>query len=38
MVVHFRTDRVERVEIYGENSDYLDMVNDESVCPILYKS
>ena len=38
MVVHFCTDKAERIEISGENSDYLDMVNDESVCPILYKS
>ena len=32
------SDKAERIEIFGENSDYLDMVNDASVCPILYKS
>ena len=38
MVVHFCTDRAQRVQVSGENSDYLDMVTDESICPIIYRS
>ncbi len=38
MVVHFCTDKAERVKVSGEHSDYLDMVNDESICPVLYKT
>ena len=38
MVVHFCTDRAQRVQVSRENSDYLDMVTDESICPIIYRS
>ena len=37
MVVHFCTDRAQRVQVSGENSDYLDMVTDESICPVIYR-
>ena len=36
MVVHFCTDRAERVIIKGENSQYLNQLEDELRCPILY--
>ena len=38
MVVHFCTDRAERIQISGDHSEYLDMVKDESICPIIYRS
>jgi len=38
MVVHFCTDRSQRVPVSGENSDYLDMVTDESICPVIFRS
>ena len=38
MVVHFCTDKAERIQISGDHSEYLDMVNDESICPIIYRS
>jgi len=37
-VVHFCTDRAQRVQVSGENSDYLDMITDESICPVIYRS
>ena len=38
MVVHFCTDKAQRVPVSGDHSDYLEMVNDESVCPVIYRS
>ena len=37
MVVHFCTDMAERIPISGENSDYLDRIENKSICPIIYK-
>ena len=37
MVVHFCTDMAERIPISGENSDYLDRIENKSICPIVYK-
>ena len=36
MVVHFCTDIAERIPISGENSDYLNKREDESICPVIY--
>ena len=36
MVVHFCTDRSEKVEISGELQDYLHSMDDKSICPIIY--
>ena len=38
MVVHFCTDRAERVPVSGDYSDYLEMARSESVCPVIYRS
>ena len=38
MVVHFATDMAKRVDISGENSNYLDMLDDHSICPVIYDS
>jgi len=38
MVVHFCTDRAERVPVSGDHSDYLEMARNESVCPVIYRS
>ena len=38
MVVHFATDMAKRVNISGEHSKYLDMLDDQSICPIIYDS
>ena len=38
MVVHFCTEKAQRVPVSGDHSDYLDMVTDESICPVIYRS
>ena len=38
MVVHFCTDDAKRIRVTGENSDYLDQIEDQSIAPIIYKS
>ena len=37
MVVHFCTDDAKRIMITGENSDYLDQIEDQSIAPIIYE-
>lgn len=36
MVIHFCTDRAERVPVKGENQNYLNQRQDQAVCPIIY--
>jgi len=36
MVVHFCTDRAERIPVKGENLDYLNQRQDQAICPIIY--
>ena len=38
MVVHFATDRAKRINLIGEHSKYLDNLNDQIICPIIYDS
>jgi len=37
MVVHFCTNMAERIDITGDHSDYLDQIENKSICPIIYK-
>ena len=36
MVIHFCTDRAERIPVKGENQNYLNQRQDQAVCPIIY--
>ena len=36
MVVHFCTEKSEKIMIKGKNSEYLKQLEDESICPIIY--
>ena len=38
MVVHFSTDKAKRIDIRGENSTYLDILDNQTVCPVIYDS
>ena len=38
MVVHFATDQAKRIKLVDEHSNYLDMLTDQSICPIIYDS
>ncbi|MFL3013938.1 MAG: phytanoyl-CoA dioxygenase family protein [Candidatus Neomarinimicrobiota bacterium] len=38
MVVHFATDQAKRINLVGEHSNYLDMLSDQSICPVIYDS
>jgi len=38
MVVHFCTEKAKRIDIRGENSNYLDQIKDHSIAPIIYKA
>jgi len=38
MVVHFATDQAKRINLVDEHSNYLDMLTDQSICPIIYDS
>ena len=38
MVVHFATDQAKRINLVGRHSNYLDMLSDLSICPIIYDS
>ena len=38
MVVHFSTDQAKKINITDKHSDYLDILNDQSICPIIYDS
>lgn len=37
MVVHFCTDEAKRIMVTGENSDYLDQIEDQSIAPVIYQ-
>jgi ectoine hydroxylase-related dioxygenase (phytanoyl-CoA dioxygenase family) len=36
MVVHFCTDRAEKISVKGQNSEYLNQMEDQLICPIIY--
>lgn len=36
MVVHFCTEKAKRVEIYGENSNYLNQISNPNIAPVIY--
>ena len=36
MVVHFCTDKAMRIPVVGENENYLDIIKDHSIAPIIY--
>ena len=38
MVVHFATDQAKRINLVDEHSNYLDMLSDQSICPVIYDS
>ena len=38
MVVHFATDQAKRINLVDKHSNYLDMLSDQSICPIIYDS
>ena len=38
IVVHFATDLAKRANISGEHSKCLDMLDDQSICPVIYDS
>jgi len=38
MVVHFSTDQAKKINITDKHSDYLDILKDQSICPIIYDS
>ena len=38
MVVHFATDQAKRINLVDKHSNYLDMLSDQSICPVIYDS
>ena len=38
MVVHFSTDKAKKISLTDRHSVYLDILNDHSICPIIYDS
>ena len=38
MVVHFSTDKAKKISLTDGHSVYLDILNDQSICPIIYDS
>ena len=38
MVVHFSTEKAKKNNLTDKHSDYLNILNDHSICPIIYDS